>query len=70
MKYKQKVIIFLKYKFINVIGMMTGTSLDGIDISLIKTNGEKILRSNKNFYYKYDNKIKDYFLETINGYQI
>ena len=50
--------------------MMTGTSLDGIDISLIKTNGEKIFRSNKNFYYKYDNKIKDYFLETINGYQI
>ena len=33
---------------------MSGTSMDGIDISLIKTNGEKIIRQGKNFYLNYE----------------
>ena len=32
--------------------MMSGTSLDGIDISLVKTNGED-LQNLDNFYYEY-----------------
>lgn len=33
---------------------MTGTSLDGIDISLVQTNGIDLKRLNKNFYYEYN----------------
>ena len=32
---------------------MSGTSMDGVDISLINTNGEKIIRLDKNFYLNY-----------------
>jgi Predicted molecular chaperone distantly related to HSP70-fold metalloproteases len=38
-----------KKRTYNVLGIMTGTSMDGIDISLIKTNGidiVKILKEN------------------------
>lgn len=37
---------------------MTGTSMDGIDISLVRTNGIDLKRLNKNFYYKYSAKTK------------
>ena len=32
---------------------MTGTSMDGIDISMVKTNGLGLKRLNKNYYYEY-----------------
>ncbi|MDC6452848.1 anhydro-N-acetylmuramic acid kinase [Alphaproteobacteria bacterium] len=48
----------MNYPFINIIGLMTGTSMDGIDISLVKTNGIALKRLNKNFYYKYSYKTK------------
>ena len=38
--------------------------MDGIDISLVNTNGIELKRLNKNFYYKYSSetkKIKRYF---------
>ena len=37
---------------------MTGTSMDGIDISLVQTNGKKLKRLNKNYFYKYDQSTK------------
>ena len=37
---------------------MTGTSMDGIDVSLVKTNGIDLKRLNKNFYYKYSPQTK------------
>ena len=37
---------------------MTGTSMDGIDISLVKTNGIDLKRLNKNFYYEYSSESK------------
>ena len=37
---------------------MTGTSMDGIDISLVQTNGLHLNRLNKNYYYKYSTKTK------------
>ena len=43
----------LKIKYFNAIGIMSGTSMDGVDISLINTNGEKIIRLDKNFYLNY-----------------
>ncbi len=46
------------YPFLNIIGLMTGTSMDGIDISLVRTNGLDLKRLNKNFYYKYSSDTK------------
>ena len=37
---------------------MTGTSMDGIDISLVQTNGIELRRLNKNYFYKYSEKTK------------
>ena len=39
---------------------MTGTSMDGIDISLVQTNGLHLNRLNKNYFYKYSTKTKKY----------
>ena len=43
----------MKYDFLNIIGLMTGTSMDGIDISLVQTNGLDLRRLNKNYFYEY-----------------
>ena len=48
----------MRYKFLNIIGLMTGTSMDGIDISLVQTNGLSLKRLNKNYFYKYSTKTK------------
>lgn len=37
---------------------MTGTSMDGIDISLVKTNGLELKRLNKNYFYKFSDDVK------------
>ena len=41
------------FDFLNVIGLMTGTSMDGIDISLVQTNGLSLERLNENYFYQY-----------------
>ena len=48
----------MNYPLLNIIGLMTGTSMDGIDISLVKTNGIILKRLNKNFYHKYSSETK------------
>lgn len=45
---------------------MTGTSMDGIDISLVQSNGIKLERLNKNFFFKYKNKTKKLLLDVLN----
>ena len=56
-------------KHLNIIGLMTGTSMDGIDISLVQTNGTNLKRLNKNYYHQFSNKTKDLLL-SINGNEL
>ena len=55
----------MKYEYLNVIGLMTGTSMDGIDISLVKTNGQDLIRLNENYFYRYSNETKDFLLSIL-----
>ncbi|MDC1111511.1 anhydro-N-acetylmuramic acid kinase [Alphaproteobacteria bacterium] len=56
----------MKYDFLNIIGLMTGTSVDGIDISLVQTNGLSLKRLNKNYFYKYSEETKSFLMEMLN----
>ena len=42
----------MQYKNLNIIGMMSGTSMDGIDLSLTRTNGTTLSNLN-NYFYQY-----------------
>ena len=55
----------MKNSFLNIVGLMSGTSMDGIDISLVKTNGKKIIRLNKNYFFEYNKKTKDFLLKIL-----
>ncbi len=44
--------------FYKITGLMSGTSIDGIDISLIKTNGEKFFPI-KNYFFRYNKQTKN-----------
>lgn len=55
----------MKYKNLNIVGLMTGTSMDGIDISLVSTNGIRLKRLNKNFFYKYSKKTRNFLLSVL-----
>ena len=41
----------MNYQYLNILGIMSGTSLDGIDISVVRTNGLELERLNKNFFF-------------------
>mgnify|MGYP001996045567 CR=1 FL=1 len=53
----------MKYGFLNIIGLMSGTSMDGIDISVVQTNGMELKRLNKNYFYQYSNRTKKKLIE-------
>lgn len=44
---------------------MSGTSIDGIDISLVQTNGLQLRRLNKNYFYKYSKNTKRTLLDIL-----
>lgn len=44
---------------------MTGTSMDGIDISLVRTNGINLERLNQNYFYEYDIKTKKFLFSIL-----
>ena len=45
---------------------MSGTSVDGIDISLVQTNGLNLKRLNKNYFYKYSDKTRSFLMGVLN----
>ena len=57
-------------KIVNALGLMSGTSIDGIDASLIRSDGEKNINIIGNLYLKYDSELKNSiynFLRKINS---
>ena len=48
------------------LGLMSGTSLDGVDASIILSDGEKKLEIIDNYYEKYDNNFKFSLKDFIN----
>ncbi len=45
--------------YLQVIGLMSGTSLDGVDVALLKTDGEYLINPQQNFYLPYSLKFRD-----------
>ena len=54
-----------KKKKINIIGVMTGTSIDGIDISYLRTNGTNYVKIIKEKSYKFEKLYKDFLNKII-----
>lgn len=48
----------MKKKVFNALGLMTGTSIDGVDLSLIKSDGIAEFTSILNNFYEFDNNLR------------
>ena len=46
-------------KIYSALGLMSGTSMDGIDASLLRSNGEEYVEIIGNLYVKYDPELKN-----------
>ena len=60
----------MEKKLLNCLGMMSGTSMDGVDISLIKTDGENFFEKIIDKYYEFPDNLYDGLIkirETINS---
>ena len=47
------------------LGLMSGTSMDGIDVSIIKSDGEGYAEVIDDMYLKYDNKLRSYIAKIV-----
>ena len=57
-----------KKKYFNVLGFMSGTSMDGVDISLVRTNG-LYLTNLKNYFFKYNQSTRNKLFTILDKYQ-
>lgn len=57
----------MKKKIYTAIGLMSGTSCDGIDASILQTDGEKIYEFGENYYLKYPKEFRNELLALIKG---
>ena len=48
------------------LGSMSGTSLDGIDLSIIKSNGQNSFQEIDNFFEPYSDELKNQIQKTLN----
>ena len=53
----------MKKKVFTALGLMTGTSIDGIDLSIIKSDGFNEFASIFDKYYKFDSTLRDRIIE-------
>ena len=56
----------MKHKKLNILGTMSGTSLDGIDLSIIKTDGSDVTEFINEYYFPYPKYIKSKISNYIN----
>ena len=56
-------------KIYNSIGTMSGTSFDGIDVSLITTNGQDVYEVKDNLYEKFNDQLKSNLRKLKNNFQ-
>ena len=57
--------IKLNNKTFKVLGTMSGTSLDGIDMSILKTNGINIFEFGPNYFTKFSKELYEKLLFTL-----
>ena len=60
----------MKRKVFYVLGIMSGTSIDGLDFSLIKSDGVKHVEIIKNQYFKFNKQIRDEITNLIKFYNL
>ena len=54
-------------KYLYSLGLMSGTSIDGVDASIIKSDGENFVEIIDNLYFKYDVKLRGRIQEFISS---